>query len=79
MAVSCDPGLRPTFVSPHPEEARKFLHRAEGFYIEGKRRDPWSFSVYALELPTGWAEDVMEGPDGVHLLLRDARILAKVT
>lgn len=40
--------------------------------------DPLTFSVYRLELPNGWKEDV--GPpdaDGVHRLINDARILEK--
>ena len=43
--------------------------------------DPADFEVYALRLPVPWAECVSADPDpsdGVHRLLRDARILHKV-
>lgn len=62
------------------EDARAWLHRPEGFTIDGVTRDPNEFSVYQLDLPNGWAEDASTkpGPDGAHLLLHDARIVAKV-
>ena len=59
-----------------PEEARTFLTTAT-FAETFRNRDPAEFSVYRLELPTGWEIDVSEAPhsDGVHRLLNDARII----
>lgn len=43
--------------------------------------DPSDFSIYDLELPYGWLQDVSTdpGPDGVHHLLVDAIIVRKCT
>jgi hypothetical protein len=63
-----------------PAEAQLFLDSGRIEQVS-ELRDPATFSVYELELPTGWAEDVTAAPevDGVHRLLHDARILRKVT
>ncbi len=63
-----------------PCQALSWLYRPEGLTIDGQKRDPNEFSIYSLALPRGWAEDVSEkpGPDGAHLLLHDAKLVAKV-
>jgi len=61
------------------DDARAFLARPDleeiYSYMDGRK-----FSVYELELPTGWDIDVTSVPDqnGVHHLIPDAIILRKV-
>lgn len=59
------------------EEARAFLS-TELFRKVMPNRNPTEFSVYSLALPNGWDTDAMPGYDGVHLLLHNAKIIAKV-
>lgn len=64
-----------------PEDARLFLG-ALAFARAFPGRDPKEFSVYLLELPTGWEIDVSSTPhpnDDVHRLLNDAVIVSKIT
>ena len=58
-----------------------WLHSPTGFRLGGEARDPNEFSVYQLDLPHGWEADASKepGPDGVHLLLHDAIIVARVS
>ena len=59
------------------DEAKAFLRDDLQRQVPGW--DPATFSVYVLELPTSWWADVGGiGPDGVHHLLNDARVVGKV-
>jgi hypothetical protein len=60
------------------EEALKFI-KDEMLTTASPNWNPADFSVYTLELPNGWDEDVSAEPgeDGVHNLLHDATIVCK--
>jgi hypothetical protein len=63
------------------KDAYTWLHKTDGFVIEGTIRNPDQFSVYLLELPSNWEADVSPRPhpdDHVHRLLNDSRIVRKV-
>lgn len=67
-----DPPYRGGWVWKTAEDADAFIKRTPL---------PFVAAVYAIELPTGWNEDVSPEPcpeDGVHNLLHDAVILHRV-
>jgi len=64
-----------------PEEAKKFLTSDYWSTIDwgdNKSRDASKFSVYCIQFPNSWEEDVYPASyDNIYLLLHDAIILGK--
>ena len=63
-----------------PEDAENFLNSDLWNTIDwgdNKPRDAKKFSVYCVELPNSWEEDIYLSDYGIYLLLHDARIIRK--
>lgn len=60
-------------------EALRFIYK-DNIKIDNEKRDKYKFSVYEIELPNSWEQDVSLVPDenGIYLLINDAIITKKV-